>query len=61
MPGLHEQAVRAGVLFAVDRQALGKERRFAPELGAPEMGGRLEQPLLGMRGDRLEGGRAGAA
>jgi hypothetical protein len=46
MPGLNEEAVRAAVLFAMNRQALRKERGLAFMFGAPEMGGRLEQPLL---------------
>ena len=58
MPRLHEQAVRAGVLFAAHRQTLGKERRLALEFGPPERGGRLEQPLPSMRRDGLERARA---
>ena len=58
MPGLHEKAVRADVPFAVDREALGKERGLAVKLGPPEMRGRLEQPFPSMRCDGLERGRA---
>jgi hypothetical protein len=58
VPGLNEQAMRAGVLFAVNRKPLRKKRRLGAGLGAPEIGGRLEQPLPGVRRDILERGRA---
>jgi len=53
--GLHEQAMRTGIPFAMDRHAFGKEWCFAVGLRPPEMSGRLEQPVPRMRGDVLEG------
>ena len=55
--GLHEQAMRTGIPFAMDRHAFGKERCFAVGLRPPEMSGRPEQPVPRMRGDVLEGPR----
>src|SRR5271166_4537081 len=54
MAGLDEEAMRASVSFATDRQTLGKKRRWAVGFRLPKMGCSLEQPSSRMRGDVFE-------
>ena len=61
MARLDEETVWAGVPFAVNRDALGKERGLAVGFDPPKLSRGTEQPLPRMLGEVFEGHRSHTA